>query len=92
MFYNNISTQFLCLTTLIVRTVIFLCLKIFIVRIVIFLCLKTKDVVHYLTYNNKGAFNYYVIRLGGVESLDQNNDNYDASRGEGGKRYSHVFS
>ena len=33
---------------------------------------------------SKGAFKYYVIRLGGVGGLDQNDDNDDAFRGGGG--------
>ena len=32
----------------------------------------------------KGAFKYYVIRLGGVGGLNQNDDNDDAFRGGGG--------
>ena len=33
---------------------------------------------------DKGAFKYYVIRLGGMGGLNQNDDNDDAFRGGGG--------
>ena len=37
-----------------------------------------------LLYKPLGAFKYYVIRLGGVGGLNQNDDNDDAFRGGGG--------